>query len=87
MQNLPIENESFITLEKEFKTWLKALGYAEVTVKYSPVNIRELFFFLEASKIKDIKEVSKEDIKSFFAYLSKKSKSNYRGKSFQLLHR
>ena len=72
MQNLPIENESFITLEKEFKTWLKALGYAAVTVKYSPVNIRELFFFLEASKIKDIKEVSKEDIKSFFAYLSKR---------------
>lgn len=72
MQNLPVENESFITLEKEFKTWLKALGYAEVTVKYSPVNIRELFYFLEQSAIENIKEVSKDDIKSFFAYLSKR---------------
>ena len=79
MQNLPIENESFITLEKEFKTWLKALGYAEITVKYSPVNIRELFFFLEASKIKDIKETGKEDIKGFFSYLSERVNQNTGG--------
>ena len=70
MQSLPLENESFITLEKEFKVWLSALGYAFSTVKSAPLNIRELLFFLEQHKIKNIKEVSREDIKSPFLPIS-----------------
>ena len=79
MQSLPLENQSFITLEKEFKVWLNALGYAFSTVKSAPLNIRELLFFLEQHKIKNIKEVSREDIKSFFAYLSGRVNQNTGG--------
>ena len=79
MQSLPLENESFITLEKEFKVWLNALGYAPSTAKSAPLHIRELLFFLEQHGIKNIKEVSKEDIKSFFAYLSGRVNQNTGG--------
>jgi integrase/recombinase XerD len=70
MKNLPLENERFIELEKDFKEWLSALGYAGVSVKYQPWHIRELFFYLEREGIERLEQTGSEDIKSFFTYLS-----------------
>jgi integrase/recombinase XerD len=70
MKSLPVENETFIELEKSFKEWLFALGYGCTSVNYQPIHVRELFFFLEKQGIDQIENIDKEDIKSFFAYLS-----------------
>jgi len=69
MKKLPLENEHFIELEKLFKDWLAALGYADTTVKTSPVQLRELFHFLEGQGIEAIQEVTQSHLQAFMAHL------------------
>lgn len=69
MKKLPLFNEHFIELQGLFQDWLTALGYAEATVKSSPVHLRELFHFLEQNGVEAIQEVTQSHLQAFMSHL------------------
>ena len=52
-----------------FKDWLSALGYADTTVKTSPVNLREFFHYLEQNGIETIQETTQSHVQAFMSHL------------------
>lgn len=85
MKNLPLENESFIELEKGFSLWLLALGYAPTTVYKMPLHIREFFFFLQNAGLESVQQVEKSHTQAFMRHVSERDNQR-RGGSVSLAH-
>jgi len=73
MKKLPLTSDNFKYLEQSFKEWLDTLGYAPTTIYNMPINIRELFHYLEANNIHHIKQLEPQHLKEYYAYLQTRS--------------
>lgn len=73
MKHLKVESDHYNYLEKGFKEWLDVLGYAQRTVKGSPVQVRELFHHLEQNNITHINQVKARYINGFIHHLKHRS--------------
>ncbi|NQZ74946.1 MAG: tyrosine-type recombinase/integrase [Ekhidna sp.] len=73
MKKLILENPSFRYLETSFKEWLDILGYAETTVYYLPLHVREFLYYLETQGVNQIKALDIHHIKSYYKKLKERS--------------
>lgn len=73
MKKLILENASYRYLEQSFKEWLDILGYAETTVYYLPLHVREFLFHLETQGVNQIKQLDIHHIKSYYEKLKERS--------------
>ena len=53
-----------------FKEWLQLLGYTSTSVSGFPYMIQEFLFFLESQNINNIREVSAENVSTYFSLLN-----------------
>jgi integrase/recombinase XerD len=76
MKNLPLYNESYKILLKDFTNWLDILGFADSTQKSLPNHLREFFYFLENENLNQINLINVQIIKDYYGYL--KTRENQR---------
>lgn len=70
MKKLPIKSENYQTLLEKFTHWLKALGYAEKTIKSWPIHVQEYLYHLEATHhIKHVAQITKTAHNSYLTRL------------------
>ena len=69
MKQLPLKNTSFQYLQKSFSEWLDILGYSESARNNYPVHLRELFHYLEAKNVNNIRQIDQKAVNEFFKYL------------------
>lgn len=79
MKHLHLQSSNFKYLEQSFKEWLDVLGYAERTVKGSPVQLREMFHYLEQKNILHITQIKSRHISDFLNYLKIRGNLRYGG--------
>ena len=66
-----------VILQKDFKKWLVAFGYADSTVSGSVNYLRDFLEWLQKSGIKDLNQVDGKTVRMYYEYLQKrKSKRN-----------
>jgi len=73
MKKLNLQNASYRYLEQSFKEWLDILGYAESTVYYLPLNVREFLYYLEQQGCTQIKQLDNQHIKNYYEKLKERS--------------
>ena len=73
MKQHPVNNLKFQLLEKSFKEWLITLNYSQSAIKNYPVQIRELFYFLETKNIFQIEQVNQQLINEFTENLKQRA--------------
>ena len=69
MKNLELQTESYRYVERAFGEWLAVLGYAESTVNNLPIMLREFLYWLESRGQTELKELSAQDIRNYYAAL------------------
>lgn len=69
MKHLPLENTSYIYLEKAFGEWLDILGFAKGTVNNLPTNVREFLYYLEQNQINQLTTLNSKHITQYYNYL------------------
>ncbi|MEW7279209.1 tyrosine-type recombinase/integrase [Aquimarina sp. 2201CG1-2-11] len=79
MKKLKLENPSYNALLPEFKRWLDILGYSASVVKYSPIYLREFFYWLEQQQITHINQVTRANVTRYFNYLKERPNQNTAG--------
>jgi len=72
MKKLNLSNASYRYLEQSFKEWLDVQGYAPSSVYNLPLHIRELLHYLEQEEIKNIKELKRQHIESYYQQLKER---------------
>ncbi|MCP3850055.1 MAG: tyrosine-type recombinase/integrase [Gammaproteobacteria bacterium] len=72
MKQLPLKSRAFIYVEKAFKEWLDILGYAESTVYYMPVHVREFLSYLEQNDITAIKQITTQQMRDYYNELKRR---------------
>jgi len=77
MKQLPVITPAYRYIEKSFKEWLDVLGYAESSVYYMPIAIRELLYYLEQQQRTCLSDITAEAIKDYY-YNRLKSRTNQR---------
>jgi integrase/recombinase XerD len=80
MKQLPLHNPHFLELQASFADWLMVLGYAESTLRYAPMHLREFLYFLETQEVDRIRQVKREQVQAFFSYLSERTSQRDGGK-------
>lgn len=73
MKSLPLNNASFIHLEKAFKEWLDILGFSSKTVYSLPNYTHEFLYHLEQNNVHQIHHTTSENIQTYLQYLSTRS--------------
>jgi len=89
MKKLKLNSTTFITILKDFKSWLDVLGYSESTVYNLPNHLREFFFYLEGKGHDGIEHVTTQIIKDYYEQLSQRGNERRGGglsKSFLNKH-
>lgn len=66
-------------ITEAYKEWLGLLGYSLSTVNSMSKRIEEFFSYLEAEKVKEIKQIKQNHIQSFYQ-LQKERASHNTGK-------
>ena len=79
MKRLHLQSSNYKYLEQSFKEWLDILGYAESTVKGSPLHIREMFHYQEQKNIIHITQLRARHISDFLKYLQIRGNLKYGG--------
>jgi len=79
MKKLNLANASYRYLEKSFKEWLSVQGYAESTVYYLPIFVRELCYYLEQEGITHIKSLTAKHIKAHYEKLKERANQKHGG--------
>ena len=69
MKRLHLSNSNYKYLEQAFKQWLDVLGYSLRTVNGSPLQIREMFHYVEQKNIGHITKVKPRHISGFINHL------------------
>lgn len=83
MKHLPVKSPAYCYLEKGFGQWLETLGYGEDTVYYAPVQMRELFHYLEGKGKTKTGDITRENIREFY-YTVLRQRQNTRAKAGSL---
>lgn len=76
MKQLPLQNESYRIILKDYKNWLDILGYADSTLLSLPNHLREFFNYLETHNINQINFITVQIIKDYYNHL--KTRENQR---------
>jgi integrase/recombinase XerD len=76
MKCLVVKSPAFQYIENSFGQWLDILGYAKITVYMMPLNIRELFHYLEQNGITEIAQIEPVHLAHYYNYL--KTRKNAR---------
>lgn len=79
MKLLKLNNPSFRFVEQSFKEWLDILGYAQSSVYYMPLHIRELLFYLEKQGVQHIKELEIKHINEHYENLKERTNQRRSG--------
>ncbi len=79
MIKLPIYNNHFEILYKEFKLFIEAKGYSRGKRAPYPFYVREFLFFIEQQGLTNVKEVFATDIISYYEYLQQRPNQNRDG--------
>jgi len=69
MKHLPIYNEQYIRLYKEYDVFIVAKGYGRGKPVCYQSNVREFLFFIEAKGLSDIQEVKAMEIMAYYDYI------------------
>jgi integrase/recombinase XerD len=69
----------YMLLLQGFEKWLRTLEYAESTVYVSVNYLRDFFAYLKKQDIKDISRISKQVIRSYYAYLQRRKNKKQTG--------
>lgn len=90
MKQLPLETPSFIRLEQALSAWLRALGYADSTVYYAPLHVREFFAWCEAAGQADPRRIDAAAVESYLGYLAERKNTRRGGglsRAYLMKHR
>ncbi len=79
MKQLPLENTSYIYLEKAFAEWLDILGFSPSTLRSLPLHAREFFHYLEQNHCNQLDQVKTADLKNYYHYLLNRTNHKYGG--------
>ncbi|HEX8577835.1 MAG TPA: tyrosine-type recombinase/integrase [Flavobacterium sp.] len=79
MKHLTLKNQSYIALLESFTQWLDVLGYAPSTVYYTPIQLKEFFYYLEGKNIQTINEIHATHITAYYEYLKERPKQRKPG--------
>lgn len=79
MKHLHLQSSNYKYLEQSFKEWLDLLGYAERTVKGSPIQLRELFHHLEQKNITHITQIKPRHLSDFLRHLKTRTNLTHGG--------
>ena len=79
MKKLKLQSRSYKALLIDFKSWLDVLGYSKGIVKYSPIFLREFFYWLEQNGHTNITTVTRKNITDYYQYLKQRPNENYGG--------
>ena len=66
MKHLPLISAAFKYVEKSFGEWLDVLGYNEHSVYEMPNQVRALLHYLEQQGKTSLKDITKEEIKTYY---------------------
>lgn len=72
MKRLPINNQEFEKLYKEFDTFIKAKGYGNGKPVSYQSHVREFLFFVETKGFSDIKEIKAKEVIAYYEYLNQR---------------
>ncbi|MBV6484830.1 MAG: Tyrosine recombinase XerD [Flavobacteriales bacterium] len=79
MKHLHLQSSNYKYLEQSFKQWLDVLGYAQRTVKGSPIQLRELFHYLEQKNITHLTTIKPRHLSDFLRHLKTRTNLTYGG--------
>mgnify|MGYP001796128289 FL=1 len=79
MKKLPLKNASFRFLEQSFKEWLDIQGFAATTVYNLPIQVRELFHYLESQGVNHIRELEIKHIHTHYQKLKERTRQRRGG--------
>lgn len=79
MKKIVLKNASYRYLEQSFKEWLDVLGYAQSSVYYMPLHVRELLYYLEGQGVNQIKELDVHHIHGHYEKLKERSNQRRAG--------
>ncbi len=61
-----LKSKAFIYANRDFKLWLKTLGYADSTSYNLSAMIKEYLFYLETKNKKELQEITKQSIRDYY---------------------
>lgn len=79
MKQIVLTSSNYKSLEHSFREWLDILGYSARTVEGSPLQIRELFYYLEQKNITHISQIKSRALEDFIVYIKGRSNLKYGG--------
>lgn len=79
MKQLPLQNESYRIILKDYKNWLDILGYADSTLLSLPNHLREFFNYLETHNINQINSITVQIIKDYYKHLQTRENQRKEG--------
>ncbi|WP_347160470.1 tyrosine-type recombinase/integrase [Pontibacter chitinilyticus] len=74
MKQLELRHPQFLELQAHFADWLLVLGYSESSIKYLPLHLREFLHFLERQGVHSVRQVKRDQVKAYFAYLAERGR-------------
>lgn len=72
MKHLSLQNQKYIQLREEFRSYLKTLGYAKSTVYNLPHAINELFHYLEQNNVSCVLKMTDSHLNDFWNELQQR---------------
>lgn len=79
MKNLPLHNQQFQKLYKEFDTFIKAKGYGNGRQVSYQSNAREFLFFIEARGFTEVQAVKASEIVAYYEYINERPNQRREG--------
>lgn len=79
MKHLPIYNQEFERLYKEFDTFIKTKGYGNGKPVCYQSHAREFLFFIENKGFSDIKEIKASEVITYYEYLMQRPNQRKEG--------
>lgn len=79
MKNLPVNNDQFARLLREFEQNVRVKGYSRGRNTQYPSCVREFLFFIETRDIIEIKEVKPIDVIAYYEYIRERPNQRREG--------
>ncbi len=69
VKHLPIHNEQFQHLHREFDTFIKTKGYGNGKPVSYQSNVREFLFFIESKSFSEIRDIKTSEVIAYYEYI------------------
>ncbi|MCC7303500.1 MAG: tyrosine-type recombinase/integrase [Bacteroidia bacterium] len=79
MKHLPLQNESFERLYRDFSQMIRVKGYSRGKYTSYPACVREFLFFIENREIGDIRDVVAQDVIAYYEYVRERPNQRREG--------